>query len=159
MRRRTPPKSMTGPSNTVDIHPHVISPDIQRYPRTIMGGKSSAWGLERPVTCEELLAAMDLAKIERAVVVHASSMYGMDNSYVADCVGAYSDRLAAVGSIDLRDERSVELSTYWVRERGLVGLRVFAAGSGSPGDTSAWIADPKTFPVWERVAELGVPLC
>ena len=150
---------MTGSSNTLDIHPHVISPDAERYPRKIMGGRSSAWGLERPVTCEELLTAMDLAGIERAVVVHASSIYGMDNSYVADCVAAYPDRLAAVGSIDLRDERGPEHATYWVRERGLAGLRVFAAGSGSPNDTSAWMAEPKTFPVWERVAELGVPLC
>ena len=44
---------------TIDIHPHVISKDEERYPRAPLGGKQSDWSRERPVGAEEMLAAMD----------------------------------------------------------------------------------------------------
>jgi hypothetical protein len=55
----------------VDIHPHVIAADHARYPLAPVGDKLSAWAARRPVTCEQLLAAMDGAGGAQAVLVQA----------------------------------------------------------------------------------------
>src|SRR5436189_5959432 len=86
---------------TIDIHPHVISRDEQRYPRAPLGGRQSDWSRERPVSAEQMLAAMDEAGIEKSVLVQASTCYGHDNSYVADAVAAHPKRFAGVISVDL----------------------------------------------------------
>jgi predicted TIM-barrel fold metal-dependent hydrolase len=41
---------------------------------------------------------------------------------------------------------------------GLTGLRLFTTGSTSPGQAD-WLADPRTFPVWERAQARGLPVC
>lgn len=143
----------------VDIHPHVISPDGVRYPRRPLSGKQSEWSRARQVTCEGLQAAMDDAGIAGAVVVNASSVYGFDNTYVADSVASHSSRIAGVGSIDVLAPDGADRASYWVERRGLAGLRVYAAGSQLADDSSSWIVDPRTFPVWERICALGVPVC
>src|SRR5437762_103828 len=43
----------------VDVHPHVIARDENRYPRAPLGGKQSDWSRERPVSADEMIAAMD----------------------------------------------------------------------------------------------------
>ena len=64
----------------IDIHPHAISHDKKAYPLAPVGGKMSTWAEERPLDGDELAAAMDGAGIRRAVIVHASTAYGYDNS-------------------------------------------------------------------------------
>src|SRR5438876_11703789 len=103
---------------TIDIHPHVISRDEKRYPRAPLGGKQSDWSRERPVSAEEMLAAMDEAGIERSVLVQASTCYGHDNSYLADAVGAHPKRFAGVFSVDVLAAAASERIMYWTG-RGL----------------------------------------
>ena len=43
-------------SSIVDIHPHVISPDTQRYPLNPLGGTQSTWSRDRPTPFEALVA-------------------------------------------------------------------------------------------------------
>ena len=71
----------------IDIHPHIVSPDTQRYPLA-PGGTQSTWSSERPTTYQTLLEAMDDAGVDKAAIVHSSTAYGYDNSYVADAVEA-----------------------------------------------------------------------
>ncbi|MFP5303527.1 hypothetical protein R2R70_20325, partial [Cobetia sp. SIMBA_158] len=63
-------------SVVIDTHTHAISPDTQRYPLAPVGGHQSEWSAKRPVDYEGLLASMDEAGIDRAVVVQASTVYG-----------------------------------------------------------------------------------
>ena len=42
-------------SEIIDIHPHIVSPDTQRYPLAPLGGTQSAWSSERPTTYQTLL--------------------------------------------------------------------------------------------------------
>src|ERR1700760_2551948 len=79
----------------VDIHPHIISDDEASYPPAPLFGKRSDWSKERPTTVETLIAAMDEAGVAKAAVVHSSTTYGFDNSYVGDGCGKYADRLGA----------------------------------------------------------------
>lgn len=141
----------------VDIHPHVISDDEGRYPPAPLFGKRSDWSQERPSTVETLIEQMDAAGVNKAAVVHSSTTYGFDNSYVVDACNAYSDRLIAVGSVDLLAPDAVDTIRSWV-DKGLAGLRVFTGGSTKEFDASE-LDDPRAYPGWELLGELGLTMC
>ena len=144
-------------SEIIDIHTHVISDDMVRYPLAPLGGKQSDWSRTRPVTAEGLIAAMDEAGVSKCAVVHASTAYGTDCSYLADSVAAHPDRFTGVFSIDMLADDACAQFDHWIA-RGLTGLRLFTTGSTSPGQAD-WLAHPRTFPVWERAEALGIPVC
>jgi L-fuconolactonase len=141
----------------VDIHPHIISNDESRYPPAPLFGKRSDWSKERPSTVETLIAAMDEAGVAKAAVVHSSTTYGFDNSYVVDGCAEYPDRLVAVGSVDVLQPDAPQVIQQWV-DRGLAGLRLFTGGSTKEFDPSE-LDDPKSFPAWELCSELGLSMC
>jgi L-fuconolactonase len=141
----------------VDIHPHVISDDESRYPPAPLFGKRSDWSQERPSTAETLIEQMDAAGVDKAAVVHSSTTYGFDNSYVVDACNRYPDRLLAVGSVDIRAPDAVETIRSWV-DRGLGGLRIFTGGSTKEFDPSE-LEDPAAYPAWEALGELGLTMC
>ncbi|APT58511.1 amidohydrolase [Roseomonas gilardii] len=144
-------------SSIIDIHPHVISDDEGRYPPAPLFGKRSDWSQERPCTVETLIAAMDEAGVDKAAVVHSSTTYGFDNSYVVDACSRYPGRLVAVGSVDVLEPDAVETIRRWV-DKGLKGLRLFTGGSTKEFDPSE-LDDPRAFPAWELCGELGLPMC
>jgi L-fuconolactonase len=141
----------------VDIHPHIISDDETRYPPAPLFGKRSDWSQERPNTVESLIAAMDEAGVAKAAVVHSSTTYGFDNSYVVDGCNQYPDRLVAVGSVDMVAPDALDTIRGWVG-KGLAGLRIFTGGSTKDFDPSE-LEDERAYPAWELMAELGVPMC
>ncbi len=140
----------------IDIHPHIISPDTTRYPPAPLGGKRSAWSLQRPVDFAGLVASMDAAGIDKAAIVHSSTTYGYDNSYVADAIAGHRNRFTGVFSVDIRTPDAAERIRHWVN-RGLEGLRLFAAGSTVTG-SQAWIAEPSTHAAWRCCQELDLPV-
>jgi predicted TIM-barrel fold metal-dependent hydrolase len=140
-----------------DIHPHVISDDEGRYPPAPLFGKRSDWSQERPSTVETLIKEMDAAGVAKAAVVHSSTTYGFDNSYVVDACNRFPERLLAVGSVDVRAPDAVDTIRGWV-SRGLAGLRIFTGGSTKDFDPSE-LEDPAAFPAWELLGELGLSMC
>jgi L-fuconolactonase len=143
--------------NIVDIHPHIISDDERRYPPAPLFGKRSDWSQERPNTVEALIAAMDAAGVAKAAVVHSSTTYGFDNSYVVDGCNQYKDRLVAVGSVDMLDPEVCSVITRWAGQ-GLAGLRIFTGGSTKDFDPSE-LDDPRSFKAWDLLGEIGIPMC
>ena len=143
--------------NFIDIHPHIISDDEKRYPPAPLFGKRSDWSQERPSTVESLIAAMDAAGVAKAAVVHSSTTYGFDNSYVVDGCNQYPDRLVAVGSVDMLADDVAATIKGWA-DKGLAGLRIFTGGSTKDFDPSE-LDNPKSFKAWEMLAELGLPMC
>jgi predicted TIM-barrel fold metal-dependent hydrolase len=141
----------------IDIHPHIISDDETRYPPTPLFGKRSDWSKERPSTVETLIAAMDEAGVAKGAVVHSSTTYGYDNSYVVDGCAQYPDRLVAVGSVDVLQPDAPATIREWV-DRGLAGLRLFTGGSTKDFDPSE-LDDPRSFPAWDLCSELGLSMC
>jgi L-fuconolactonase len=141
----------------VDIHPHVISDDESRYPPAPLFGKRSDWSQERPSTVETLIDQMDAAGVDKAAVVHSSTTYGFDNSYVVDACNLYPDRLLAVGSVDVRASDAVAMIRDWVA-KGLGGLRIFTGGSTKDFDPSE-LEDEAAYPAWEILGELGLTMC
>lgn len=142
----------------VDIHPHVIAADHARYPLAPVGGTLSDWAARRPVTREQMLAAMDEAGVAQAVLVQASTAHGHDNRYTADSAAADPARFVWVGSLDALAPDAPDQLTYWVQERGMAGLRLFTAGS-TMSEQAPWLGDPASYPTWARAQELGVPIC
>jgi L-fuconolactonase len=141
----------------VDIHPHVVSDDEFRYPPAPLFGKRSDWSQERPNTVETLIAQMDAAGVAKAAVVHSSTTYGFDNSYVVDACNAYPDRLLAVGSVDVRALDACDVIRGWTG-KGLGGLRIFTGGSTKDFDPSE-LEDESAYPAWELMGELGLTMC
>ncbi|MDX3906491.1 MAG: amidohydrolase family protein [Pigmentiphaga sp.] len=141
----------------IDIHPHIISPDTQRYPLAPLGGERSGWSATRPVTFEQYVAAMDQAGIDKAAIVHSSTTYGFDNSYVADSIAAQPQRFAGVYSVDMLAPDAPEKIRYWMG-RGMAGLRIFTHGSTMPGQ-APWLEDPKLHAAWGLAGELKLPVC
>lgn len=140
----------------VDIHPHVISDDERLYPPAPLFGKRSDWSQERPSTVDTLIEQMDAAGVSKAAVVHSSTTYGFDNSYVVDACNRYSDRLIAVGSVDMLAPDALTTIRTWV-DKGLAGLRVFTGGSTKDFDPTE-LDDPRAYPGWELMSELGLSM-
>jgi predicted TIM-barrel fold metal-dependent hydrolase len=140
----------------IDIHPHIISTDVARYPNAPVGGHKSDWSRERPVSLEQMLLAMDQAGIAKSALVQASTCYGHDNSYVADAVAAHPERFTGVFSIDPLASDAAEKIRYWV-SRKLTGMRLFTAGSTT--SQLDWVDDPRSFPAWECAGDVGIPVC
>src|ERR1043165_2851991 len=105
------------PTTTTDIHPHIISNDPARYPLAPLGGHQSDWSRTRPVTLEQLVAAMDEAGVGKGASVPASTSHGHDNSYVADAVKAYPRRFTGVFSVDVLSPDAPEQMRRW-HDRG-----------------------------------------
>src|SRR3977135_3267404 len=97
----------------IDIHPHVISTDTTRYPRAPLGGHQSDWSRERPVSVEQIIAAMDRTGVSKSALVQASTCYGHDNSYIADAVAAHPDKFTGVFSVDVLAPDATERMRYW----------------------------------------------
>jgi predicted TIM-barrel fold metal-dependent hydrolase len=142
----------------VDIHPHVMSPDRERYPLTPAFDHVAPYVTERPISAEMMLADMQAAGVDQAALVHATMAYGYHNDYAADSAAAYPERFASVGSIDVRAADAPQRLRYWIRERGMNGMRIFTSG-GTMAEDSDYLDDPATFPVWEMARELGIPVC
>jgi L-fuconolactonase len=141
----------------VDIHPHVISTDNKRFPLAPLGGKQSTWSIDRPTPHEALVAAMKEAGVAKAAIVHASTAYGYDNSYVAEAIAMHPGRFTGVFSIDMLAPDAVEKMKFWI-SKGFSGMRLFTTGSTMPGQAT-WFDDPRSFPAWEYAGKANIPVC
>jgi L-fuconolactonase len=136
-----------------DTHVHVVSNDQQKYPRKVTPGASGEW--VRDVTAETLLSLNAQAGIDKTVLVQPYSVYKYDNSYAADCAAKYPGRFLSVCILDPTRSDTPGQLTYWVKQRGMRGMRLFTTTETE----GTWLDDPRTFPVWERAAGLGIPIC
>jgi predicted TIM-barrel fold metal-dependent hydrolase len=105
-----------------------------------------------------MIAAMDEAGVDKSALVHSSTTYGYDCSYLADSVALQPQRVTGVFSVDMLAADATDKIGYWLNERKLGGLRLYTAG-GTHDKQSTWMTDPKTFPGLEYAAELGIPVC
>jgi L-fuconolactonase len=137
----------------VDTHVHVVSDDQQKYPRKVTPGEPGEW--VQDMTAETLLSLNALAGIDKTVLVQAYTAYKYDNSFAADCAAKYPGRFTSVCILDPTQNDTPDQLTYWVKQRGMRGIRLFTTTETE----GAWLDDSRTFPVWERAASLGIPIC
>ena len=144
----------------VDSHVHIASHDRERYPIRPPKGEAAAgltflWFDEAPVNAEMMLALMAEAGVDATVLVQPISAYQFDNSYIAVSAAAFPEAFASVCIIRMGTEDAADRLDYWVRERGVHGVRIFASVQPDPW----WLDDPKSDRVWEQAQELGIPVC
>jgi predicted TIM-barrel fold metal-dependent hydrolase len=133
----------------VDSHIHAIAADETRY--HLKTGPKSAWLRRMPA--EEILAQLNAAGIDRAILVQAFGAYGFDNSYAVDSAEAWPDRFASVCTVDPWAEDAPNQLSRWVTERGAVGLRLHVPAAGMALD------DPRLGRLVERAGALAIPVC
>ena len=97
---------------------------------------------------------MDGAGVDRAILVQAFGAYRYDNNYVADVAAQYPDRFAAVCIVDVLKPDAADRLSYWVKDRGVKGLRVVTWT-----EPETMLDDPRINPVWRRAADLRIPVC
>jgi len=135
----------------VESHCHIISPDQHKYPRDL-GAKPAAWVRDLPV--EEFVKLMDGAGVGRAVLVQAFGAYRYDNSYVADAAAQVANRCVAVCIVDAVAPDAADKLSYWVKDRGVKGLRVVTWT-----EPETLLDDPRINPLWRRASDLRIPVC
>ena len=141
----------------IDTHTHVIATDTTKYPLAPLFGRQSAWSAEHPLDYPDLVKANDEAKVDKAVLVQASSAYAFDNSYVADAVAAHPERYTGVFSVDVVAPDAVEKMKHWM-SKGLTGMRIFTAGTTQP-EQQTFFAEEASFPAWKYAADNGLSVC
>jgi L-fuconolactonase len=122
-----------------------------------LAGIQSDWSKERPASDEQMIDAMDEAGVAKTAIVHASTCYGFDNSYVADAVARFPHRCGGVGSIDMLAPDAAAVAKNWL-VRGITGLRIFTGGSTKKVDAST-LDDARSYPVWKLMSERGLSMC
>lgn len=143
-----------------DTHTHAVSPDSETYPPAPLGGTRSGWSEAHAVDIGGLIRALDDAGVERAALVHASTVYGFDNRYVADVLAAHRDRFVGVGSIDFVSDSAVDDLRELVEERGFSGVRIRVSdGTTKVPTPGSGITDERMTGVWEYVTAQAVPVC
>ena len=71
----------------IDTHPHIIAKDTERYPLAPLGGHQSDWSRTRPVTTEQMIAAMDQAGVAKAAIVQAATAAAERSRELGDLLG------------------------------------------------------------------------
>jgi predicted TIM-barrel fold metal-dependent hydrolase len=86
-------------------------------------GDGNPWHRMDPqFTAPELIAEMDAAGVDRAIVVPPMWM-GNDNSQATQAADDYPDRLRVLGRMDLFDPSGAEKLPDWKSQPGMLGLR------------------------------------
>jgi len=140
----------------IDTHMHVWSNDPNRYPFPHPYEKDFAYrDVPHEATVEMLVDDMDRYGCAHAVMVQVI-YHGWDNSYVADCVKRYPDRLKAHGLIDPTDPNVAQRLEYWMKEQSLHGMRfspIYYQNGNHGGDS--WLDASETHRLWRTAGKLG----
>ena len=135
-----------------DTHAHAISADATRYAPAANAKNAGA----KPFTVEQLIAGMDQLDVARACVVQRYHYYGNDNSYVLDACAAHPDRLTPVLVMNGEDPATPRLLEQLTSRQRIGGIRL--CGPSIDQLDTAWLNSPGVMRLWEKAAELGLPI-
>jgi L-fuconolactonase len=99
------------------------------------------WSMALPgppeVTGDDMIAAMDEAGVDAALLVSAFAFYRYDGSYALSCYADHPDRFRVIKPFDPGDPAIAEQIADWAALDGTVGIRLMLMGD-APSDP----ADP-----------------
>lgn len=104
-----------------------------------------------PHRYEALIAAMDEAGVDRAVLV-PPTFDGDDNGYALEAVARHPNRFAIMGRIAL-DRPAPELLASWRRQPGMLGVRLTFFPRQRP-----WLTDGTADWFWPAAEQYGIPI-
>ena len=135
----------------VDTHTHVNCTDTAHYPRSPRG-VGSDWWRTADHGAGTLLAAMDAAGVDRAVVVQAVGPYGYDCTCAIDEAARAPGRLSLVVAVDPAAPSPGSVLREVAAQAPLAGVRLFGLGD----DGAKWLEDGRGAEVWEAAGSLGL---
>lgn len=141
----------------VDAHAHIVAADRDAYPLS-PAALPGSWYAESPCSAEGLLAEMDGAGVDRAVLVQPVGAYSFDNRYAVDSASAHPGRFTAACCVDPHGDSKpgpqggspTETLRRWLGHDRVGGVRFFALS-----EERSWLSDPGTFGLWEQAGASG----
>ena len=133
----------------VDAHTHVVAADREAFPLSAAAWAGD-WYTRAPCSAEGLMAEMDTAGVDLAVLVQPVGAYSFDNRYAATSAAQHADRFSAACCVDLYGRSPAEELQRWLDHSGVGGVRFFALSA-----ERSWLSDPNTFGLWEQAAASG----
>lgn len=154
-----------------DAHAHLVSDDLQRYPRTkpfVEGDAEASFfgpgtvgkpgGMHGPnphnvkPTAEQLHRWMSEENVVAIAAVQKGLVYGTDNRYIVDAADIYPDEMRAIIIVDPQAPESPDMIRDYAA-RGIIGVRFFGVGVK---DRSSWLSSPAALNAWSVTNELGL---
>lgn len=132
----------------IDPHVHVWKAD-PAFP----WAKETTHPPAQDATPEMLLELMTAHGVEKTVLVQVI-YYRWDNRYTAEALRKYPDKFMGVCRVNPEDPAAPDHLSYWTQEHGFHGVRLSPATDAS-GD---WFRGPLMDPLFQRAAQLGVPM-
>lgn len=106
-----------------------------------------------PVTKEALLLEMDLARVDRAILV-PPSWEGDRNDLALEAARLYPARFAVMGRFDLKDAANRNKVAAWKRQPGMLGMRFTFHNEHN----RHFLTDGSADWLWAAAQEHGVPV-
>ena len=106
------------------------------------------------VTGEQMVAKMDEAGVDGAILVSAFTMYRYDASYALSVRARYPDRFALVKPVDPANPTVEDIVSEWKRTPGAVACRMLLVRSGLATDA----ADPGLNRVMAAAGRYALPI-
>ena len=133
----------------IDSHVHVWTMGEPPWPHN---DDMSSTRPDYPGLVEDLIRFMDLNRIDRTVLIQCM-YHGYDNSYMADCLKHYPERLHGVALLDpKKPDTPTELERLH-REHGVQGMRLYPIVDKD----ASWLSDEGQNALWATAERLNVP--
>jgi predicted TIM-barrel fold metal-dependent hydrolase len=104
-------------------------------------------------TAEDVLAEMDAAGVNAAVIHPPTSWDANANELAVEAAKAHPDRFAILGNFTLKPENQAVVET-WKQRPGMVGFRFSFTGAGE----STWFTDGTADWLWPAAEKAGLPI-
>lgn len=106
------------------------------------------------VTGDQMVAKLDAARVDGAILISAFTMYRYDASYAVEVHRKHPGRFALIKPVDPADANVAEIIEDWKRTKGAVAVRMLLVRSGLASDA----ADPGLNLVLKTAARLSIPV-
>ncbi len=156
-----------------DSHAHLVSDDVEGYPRQnipyltrpgskprvvtpgtigVPGGMHGPAPVNEKPTAEQMHRWMAEEGVVGIAAVQKGRIYGTDNSYIMDAAELFPDEMRAVIIVDPLEEKTLPLMREGSR-RGIAAIRFFPVNIW---DTVSWLKSDESQAVWKLASELGL---
>ncbi|MGH7610747.1 MAG: amidohydrolase family protein, partial [Candidatus Dormibacteria bacterium] len=144
---------------SIDLHVHPYTEEVLAVtPEWFWGHARKTFNFQnRPQTVDDMVRAMDLAEVERAVLLafdcETTHGWKVSNELVARLVSQRPERFLGFASVDPnKGEAAVAELEHAVRELGMRGLKLH------PPTQHFYANDRAHYPLWAKAEELGIPV-
>jgi predicted TIM-barrel fold metal-dependent hydrolase len=119
----------------------IIDSQVHAYERNHPGRPWVATLAGPPeVTGDQLVAAMDAAGVDAAILISPYTMYRYDASYALQVRAAHPGRFALIKPVDPADPAVADTIAAWAKQDGAVAVRIMLTYGASPDANDPGIA-------------------